>query len=190
VALWGWTEDDVYVMSGPAYHASHLGWSLCALFVGALPWSKSSSRPAPGWVRWPAPGTRTFMCGPFIRILELSRTSARVRCVEPAPVVHAAAPCPVAVKRRMMEAFPSVEIHWLYGAARAVPPKISPRSAGQTRQCGPTLPGWRSDPDEEGGDVATANPVWCTSGRPVPSGPLPHDDEARTAWRDDAFHRR
>ncbi len=35
VALWSWTEDDVYVMSGPAYHASHLGWSLCALYVGA-----------------------------------------------------------------------------------------------------------------------------------------------------------
>ena len=35
VALWGWTEDDVYVMSGPAYHASHLGWSLCSLYVGA-----------------------------------------------------------------------------------------------------------------------------------------------------------
>ena len=34
VALWSWTPDDVYVMSGPAYHASHLGWALCSLYVG------------------------------------------------------------------------------------------------------------------------------------------------------------
>ncbi len=25
VALWNWTPEDVYVMSGPAYHASHWG---------------------------------------------------------------------------------------------------------------------------------------------------------------------
>ncbi|HEV3281549.1 MAG TPA: AMP-binding protein, partial [Acidimicrobiales bacterium] len=34
VDLWSWTPDDVYVMSGPAYHASHAGWALTALYIG------------------------------------------------------------------------------------------------------------------------------------------------------------
>src|SRR5262249_43928234 len=35
VALWGWTEDDVYILSGPAYHAGPGGYVMAALFVGA-----------------------------------------------------------------------------------------------------------------------------------------------------------
>ena len=35
VDLWSWTPDDVYVMSGPAYHAAHAGWALTALYIGA-----------------------------------------------------------------------------------------------------------------------------------------------------------
>ena len=41
-------------------------------------------------------------------------------------VVHAAAPCPVAVKYRMMEAFPRAEIHELYGASEGGATKIGP----------------------------------------------------------------
>src|ERR1051325_10926434 len=35
VALWGWTGDDVYILSGPAYHAGPGGYAMTALFVGA-----------------------------------------------------------------------------------------------------------------------------------------------------------
>ena len=52
VALWSWTADDVYVMSGPAYHASHLGWALCSLVHrGGHGASPSSSRPVRCWRR-------------------------------------------------------------------------------------------------------------------------------------------
>ena len=33
--LWGWTSDDVYILSGPAYHAGPGGWTMAALYVGA-----------------------------------------------------------------------------------------------------------------------------------------------------------
>ena len=100
VALWGWTEDDVYVMSGPAYHASHLGWSLTALFVGALT-VVTEQFEARAWLGEVARhrGTRTFMVpAHFIRILELpedERAGFDVSSLR--LVVHAAAPCPVAV---------------------------------------------------------------------------------------------
>ncbi len=34
-ALWGWTQDDTYILSGPAYHAGPGGWTMTALYVGA-----------------------------------------------------------------------------------------------------------------------------------------------------------
>ncbi len=41
-------------------------------------------------------------------------------------IVHAAAPCPVSVKFKMMEAFPDAEIHELYGASEGGATRISP----------------------------------------------------------------
>ncbi len=129
VALWGWTEDEVYVMSGPAYHASHLGWSLCSLYVGgttviteqfeARSWLAEVDRHR---------GTRTFMVpAHFIRILEIPEDErAALDLTSLRLIVHAAAPCPVAVKHRMMEAFPDAEIHELYGASEGGATKITP----------------------------------------------------------------
>ncbi len=129
VALWGWSADDVYVLCGPAYHASHGGWALAALWVGAttvvlprfsaLGWLSAIERHR---------GTRSFMVpAHFIRVLELSdeerhsydTSSLRL-------IVHGAAPCPVPVKRRMIEAFPEAEIHELYGASEGGATRISP----------------------------------------------------------------
>ena len=73
VALWGWTADDVYVMSGPAYHASHLGWGLCALYVGATTIITAQFE-ARSFLEEVARhrGTRSFMVpAHFIRILEI-----------------------------------------------------------------------------------------------------------------------
>ena len=35
LALWGWSADDVYIVTGPAYHAGPGGWAMAALYVGA-----------------------------------------------------------------------------------------------------------------------------------------------------------
>ncbi len=35
IALWGWLPEDVYLLSGPAYHAGPGGYVMSALFVGA-----------------------------------------------------------------------------------------------------------------------------------------------------------
>ena len=129
VALWGWTGDDVYVMSGPAYHASHLGWSLCALYIGAttVVTEQFEARSWLGEVERHR-GTRTFMVpAHFIRILELPEEDrAAMDLTSLALIVHAAAPCPVAVKYKMMDAFPDAEIHELYGASEGGATKISP----------------------------------------------------------------
>ncbi|HVB91823.1 MAG TPA: AMP-binding protein [Acidimicrobiales bacterium] len=130
VALWGWSEDDVYVMSGPCYHASHAGWGLTALYAGAttvLP----SRFDAEGFLRTVERygGTRSFMVpAHFIRVLQLpepTRTAIDARSLK--LVVHGGAPCPLSVKRRMMAAFPGTEFHELYGASEGGATRISPQ---------------------------------------------------------------
>ncbi len=194
VALWGWTADDVYVMSGPAYHASHCGWALCALYIGATTviterfearsWLDEVSRRR---------GTRSFMVpAHFIRILELPEEErAAIDTSSFSLVVHAAAPCPVVVKQRMMAAFPHTEIHELYGASEGGATRISPEE-------------WRTHP----GSVGRPWPgveirILDDEGKPLPPGDSGlvyirppggrrfsyRNDDAATAdaWRDDAF---
>jgi long-chain acyl-CoA synthetase len=128
-ALWFWTGDDVYILSGPAYHAGPGGWAGCALYTGAtivvLPTFEARA--------WLAAVdrhrvTKSFMVpAHFIRILEVPEderarwdlTSLRLIC-------HAAAPCPVDVKRRAMAALTPCEIWELYGASEGGATRIGP----------------------------------------------------------------
>lgn len=192
--LWGWSPDDVYVLSGPWYHASHGGWALVALWVGAttvvlprfaaLDWLAAVERHR---------GTRAFMVpAHFIRILEVPRSQRdRFDLSSLSLIVHGAAPCPVPVKRRMMEEFPTTEIHELYGASEGGATRISPEE-------------WRQRP----GSVGRPWPgveiaVLDDQGRPQPAGEpgvvwirpprrqefVYRNDPGATAkaWRDGAF---
>jgi long-chain acyl-CoA synthetase len=194
VALWSWTDDDVYVMSGPAYHASHCGWALCALYVGATTVITERFE-ARAWLEEVGRrrGTRSFMVpAHFIRILELPEVErAAIDTSSFSLIVHAAAPCPVVVKQRMMEAFPDTAIHELYGASEGGATRISPEE-------------WRAHP----GSVGRPWPgveirILNEEGVPVPTGEAGlvyirppggrrfsyRNDDAATAkaWRDDAF---
>jgi acyl-CoA synthetase (AMP-forming)/AMP-acid ligase II len=127
--LWHWTPDDVYVMSGPCYHASHAGWALTALYVGAttvLPERFAAEEFLRTIERYR--GTRSFMVpAHFIRVLQLPEdVRETIDTSSLTLIVHAAAPCPVPVKRNMMAAFPGAEIHELYGASEGGATRISP----------------------------------------------------------------
>jgi len=194
VALWGWTGDDVYVMSGPAYHASHLGWSLCALYIGATT-IVTEQFEARSWLAEVERhrGTRTFMVpAHFIRILELPEEDrAALDLTSLALIVHAAAPCPVAVKFKMMDAFPDAEIYELYGASEGGATKISPEEwRARPGSVGRPWPGVEIRIlDEEAVPVPTGEPGLVYI-RPAGSHRFSYrnDDEAtERAWCDDAF---
>ena len=129
VQLWGWTPDDVYVMSGPCYHASHAGWGLTALYVGAttvLPERFSALGFLEAVARYG--GTRSFMVpAHFIRILQLPPSDLEgLDLASFTLVVHGGAPCPVSIKYKMIEAFPATAFHELYGASEGGATRISP----------------------------------------------------------------
>jgi long-chain acyl-CoA synthetase len=194
VALWGWTPDDVYVMTGPAYHAAHLGWALTALYVGALT-VVTESFDARGWLEEVSRrgGTRTFMVpAHFIRILELPadvRSSIDTRTLS--LVVHAGAPCPVQVKYRMIEAFPDTEIHELYGASEGGATRISPQEwLERPGSVGTPWPGVEVRIlDEEGAPVPTgeAGLIYIRPAGPQRFHYRNDDDSTKKAWHEDAF---
>jgi long-chain acyl-CoA synthetase len=194
VDLWSWTPDDVYVMSGPAYHAAHAGWALTALYIGATTviTERFEARAFLEEINRNR-GTRSFMVpAHFIRILELSEAEREALDVSSLSlIVHAAAPCPIVVKTRMMEAFPHTEIHELYGASEGGATRISPQE-------------WRDHPgsvglpwpgveirilDEDGNPVDTGEPGLVYIKPPGGIRFTYRNDEKATsrAWHDDAF---
>lgn len=192
--LWQWTCDDVYVLAGPAYHASHGGWALTALWVGAttvmLPrfsahlWLDAVQRHH---------GTRSFMVpAHFIRLLELSdeeRASYDVSSLQ--LIVHGAAPCPITVKQRMMEAFPYVEIHELYGASEGGATRISPQEwRERPGSVGRPWPGVEVRVlDEDGSSQPVGQPgvVWIRPPGQQQFVYRNNPEATANAWRDGAF---
>ena len=195
IALWGWTADDVHLLCGPAYHAGPCGWTHTALYIGAttviMPaWD------AREWLRLVDRHrvTRAFMVpAHFIRLLEIPEDErAGYDLSSLRLIVHGAAPCPVPVKRRMIEWLGpfGCEIHELYGASEGGATKIGPDEwLEKPGSVGKPWPGVEVRVlDDEGQRVPAGEPglIYITpmSGRfQYRNDP----DKTADAWRDDAF---
>ncbi len=192
-AMWELRPDDVYLACSPLYHAAN-AYAFATLFQGGVVvvmdrWD------AREWLRLVDEQrvTTCFMVPAFfIRLLELApadwegRDTSSLRLV-----LHAAAPCPVPVKRRIMAALPHTEIWEFYGATEGGATRISPGD-------------WRRHP----GSVGTPWPgveirILDADGHALPAGQVGtiyirpaggttfayHNDpeKTRSAWRDGAF---
>jgi long-chain acyl-CoA synthetase len=194
VALWSWTADDVYILSGPAYHAGPGGWVMAALYVGA-PTVVLPSFDAREWLRLVDRHhvTCSFMVpAHFIRILEvpeaeralLDHSSLRL-------IVHAGAPCPVPVKRRIIEALAPCEIAEVYGMSEGGATRISMTEwLDRPGSVGTPWPGVEVRIlDDEGAPLPVGDTGVIYVRPPGGVGFRYHDDPAKTAeaWRDNAF---
>jgi len=194
VALWGWLPDDVYLLSGPAYHAGPGGFVMSALFVGAttviLPhWD------AREWLRLVDAHrvTLSFMTpAHFIRILEVPEEQrARYDLSSLRLIVHGAAPCPVEVKQRIIAALPATEIWELYGASEGGATRIGPAEwLERPGSVGRPWPGVEVRiVDDDGNQCApgTAGRIYIQP----PGGARFHyhdaPEQTEQAWRDGAF---
>ncbi len=198
VALWGWNERDVYLLSGPAYHAGPGGFVMSALFVGA---STVILRPdAQG--RWDSRGwldavarqgvTISFMTpAHFIRLLE--RTAEERAAVDLSSlriIVHGAAPCPAAVKHQILDWFPC-PVWELYGASEGGATRISSDEwRDRPGSVGASWPGVEIRILDENGNTQPTGVTGLVYIRPAGGARFHyHDDPDKTAaaWRDDAF---
>jgi long-chain acyl-CoA synthetase len=194
VALWGWSADDVYILSGPAYHAGPGGWAMAALYVGAPTVILPTFDPLE-WLRLVDVHrvTCSFMVpSHFIRILEvpeveraaLDHSSLRL-------IAHAGAPCPVVVKRRIIEALAPCEIAELYGMSEGGATRISMAEwLERPGSVGVPWPGVEVRIlDETGAPVAEGETGLIYVRPPGGARFEYHDDPEKTAsvWSDDAF---
>jgi long-chain acyl-CoA synthetase len=194
VALWSWTADDVYILSGPAYHAGPGGWVMAALYVGA-PTVVLPSFDAREWLRLVDRHhvTCSFMVpAHFIRILEVPEAErARLDHSSLRLIVHAGAPCPVPVKRRIIEALAPCEIAEVYGMSEGGATRISMVEwLDRPGSVGTPWPGVEVRIlDDEGAPLPVGDTGVIYVRPPGGVGFRYHDDPAKTAeaWRDDAF---
>jgi long-chain acyl-CoA synthetase len=192
--LWGWTPDDVYLLSGPAYHAGPGGFAMAALYVGA-PTVVLPQFDALEWLRLVDRHrvTCSFMVpAHFIRILEvdpaeraaLDHSTLRL-------IVHAGAPCPVPVKRGIIEALAPAEVAELYGMSEGGATRISMAEwLDRPGSVGTPWPGVEVRIlDDDRAPVATGETGVIYVRPPGGVGFRYHDDPDKTAeaWADDAF---
>jgi long-chain acyl-CoA synthetase len=129
IALWGYRPDDVHLLAGPAYHAGPSGYAFATLSGGGTvvileSWDPHAALKAIDRHRV----TTTFLTpAHFIRLLEVpDEARANYDLSSLRHVIHAGAPCPQAVKERILDVLAPAEIWELYGASEGGATRVSP----------------------------------------------------------------
>ena len=114
---YGMTTSSVYLSPAPLYHAAGVNYTMAVHRVGAasIVMPKFDAEAVLRLIETHRVTHAQFVPTMFVRMLKLPETVRRaLRRVEPACVIHAAAPCPVDVKHQMMKWFGPI-IHEYYG---------------------------------------------------------------------------
>ncbi len=193
-ALWGFREDDVHLLAGPAYHAGPGGYAFTTLFTGGTVailrvWDASAALAEIDRRRV----TTSFLTpAHFIRILEVADGErARYDLSSLRFVIHGGAPCPPTVKRRIIEALPATEIWELYGASEGGATRVSPDEwLARPGTVGRPWPGVEVRVVDGAGTPVVTGDEGVIYIRPAGGATFHyHRDEAKTAkaWSDGAF---
>jgi len=105
-ALFGFSEKTVYLCPAPLYHAAPLGWSTAAHRIGAtvVVMEKFDPEACLAAISRYSVSHAQFVPTHFVRMLKLDpEARGRYDTSSLEMVVHAAAPCPVEVKRQMID---------------------------------------------------------------------------------------
>jgi fatty-acyl-CoA synthase len=106
--MYGFSPETVYLCPAPLYHAAPLGWSTTAQRLGAtvIVMEKFDPKRALELIEQYRVTHAQFVPTHFVRMLKLSDEERSAHDVSSLKmVVHAAAPCPVDVKRQMIDWF-------------------------------------------------------------------------------------
>ena len=127
---WDIGPDDTYLLVGPSYHAGPAIWAQVALAVGGCTviMRRWDTEACLRLIERHRVSITHMVPANFIRILDLpDDVRARYDLSSLRVVLHAAAPCPVPVKHRIMEFFPADVVWEYYGASEGGGTSISPQ---------------------------------------------------------------
>jgi long-chain acyl-CoA synthetase len=182
---WGLGPDDVHLLVGPSYHMGPLFWGQMHLAFGAtvVVMPKWDARECLELIeRWRVTNTHMVPAN-FTRILALpeeDRTKSDLSSLKIA--VHAAAPCPVPLKRAFMEFVGSDKVWEYYGASEGGGTVISPAEwLEHPGSVGKPFPGNEFVILDDDGNVLPVGEVGTVWVNPAASSFEYHNDEAKTA---------
>jgi long-chain acyl-CoA synthetase len=182
---WGLGPDDVHLLVGPSYHMGPLFWGQMHLAFGAsvVVMPKWDPREALALVeRWRVTNTHMVPAN-FTRILELTEeersaydlSSLRI-------VVHAAAPCPVPLKRAFMDFVGADKVWEYYGASEGGGTVITPQEwLEHPGSVGKPFPGNEFAILDDDGNELGPREVGTVYAKPAMSSFRYHNDDAKTA---------
>jgi long-chain acyl-CoA synthetase len=124
--LWGWKPDDVHLLCGPAYHTAPGNYALAHLLEGAtvVVMPRFDAETCLELIETERVTTSHMVPANFVRILEVDWTRYDRSSVR--KILHAAAPCPIPVKRKIMDVFPPGSIWEYFGMSEGFVSLISP----------------------------------------------------------------
>ncbi len=126
---WSIGPDDRYLLVGPAYHGGPAIWAQVHLAVGGtvVIMDRWDERRFCALVAEHRVTITHLVPTNFIRLLELGPDLTMADLSSLRLVLHAAAPCPVPVKRRIMAVLPPDVVWEYYGASEGGGTSISPQ---------------------------------------------------------------
>lgn len=194
VAMWGFRQDDVHLLAGPAYHAGPGGYAFTTLFSGGtvtiLPtWD---ARNALATIERDRVTTTFLTPAHFIRILEVPEAErAHYDLSSLRMVIHAGAPCPQPVKERIIAALPDTEVWELYGASEGGATRVSSGDWLERKgTVGLPWPGVEIRVLDERGESLPPKHEGVIYIQPAGGATFHYhrdEEKTRSAWRDGAF---
>lgn len=182
-ALYGFSADTVYLSPAPLYHAAPLRWSMAAQLLGAtvVVTERFDPEAALAAIERHRITHAQFVPTHFVRMLKLpEEVRARYDLSSLKAVFHAAAPCPVPVKRAMIEWWGPI-VHEYYAGTEG------------NGFCAISAAEWLARPGSVGRNLTSQTHIVDEDGAPLPprsegaiyfSGGNPfayHNDPAKTA---------
>jgi long-chain acyl-CoA synthetase len=160
--LYGMNADSVYLSTSPLYHAAPLRWALTIQRLGGtvIFMDQFDAQESLTLIEKYRVTHATFVPTHFVRLLKLPlevRQAANVSSLK--AVIHAAAPCPVPIKRAMIEWWGPI-VHEYYSG---------------TEMCGITALSaneWLKKPGSVGRAVLGTVKITDDSGQEVPTGEI------------------
>ena len=124
--FWGFEPDDIHLLCGPAYHTAPGVYSQMHLMIGAtvVVMQPFDAKRCLELIETERVTTSHMVPANFIRILDADWQNHDLSSVR--KILHAAAPCPPAVKRRILDVFPPGTVWEYYGASEGMGTVISP----------------------------------------------------------------
>src|SRR5580658_9549237 len=190
-AFWGLLPHDVHLMCGPGYHMAPAAYSQMSLNEGGtvVIMTKWDATEALRLIEAERVTTAQMVPANFIRILEADwraydRSSVR-------KILHAAAPCPVPVKRKIIDVFPAGAIWEYYGASEGMASVISPEEwLTKPGSVGRPFPGLSVRIlDDDGAELppGEVGAIYISTFAGLRFGYHNDPDKTDRAWRDDYF---